>query len=672
MVLSACGAQGTPAAATPQIIEKTVMVEGTPQTVVVTATPEAAQPVEFKSKDPTTFVMLEWGGGPDTLDPAYDYETAGSEVIQNVFDTLVFYKREKVNELVPMLATELPTVDNGGISADGKTYTFKIRQGVKFHDGADMTPSDVAFTMQRGLLQGGTSSPQWLMFEPLMGSLGGNNDITDLLDPDGSKGLADNREGLQQEDPAALKEVCEKVKAAVVADDAAGTVVFNLAQSWGPFLVTLAGSWAAVVDQEWIAANGGWDGNCDTWQNFYGVTSEELNKGKLGTAPNGTGPYMLETWTPSQEIVLKANENYWATEPIWEGGPSGAPVLKTVIIKQIDETSTRFAAMKAGDGDFISHGSPADWPQLDTLTGVSCENDGTCTATETAEQPLQKFVNLVSAARTDAFFAFDVDTSGGNNFIGSGKLDGNGIPSNFFSDAHVRKAFAYCFDWETYIADVLQGQAKQAPNVMKPGEPGYDENTPMYTYDPAKCEEEFKASTWTSADGKSLWDTGFRMTLAFNTGNTARQTIAQIFQTNISAVNPNFVIEVTGLPWAAFLAAQRAKKLPFFVVGWQEDIPDPHNWLFPYAGKGGSYSGRQNLPPEMLDQFAAIIDAGVHEPDPAKRTAIYQEFNQLYYDNVPTILLANGFLQYYMQRWVKGYYFNPLYGFLYYYALSKE
>ena len=94
--------------------------------------------------------------------------------------------------------------------------------------------------------------------------------------------LADNREALQKEDPAKLKEVCDKVTAAVVADDAAGTVVFNLAQAWGPFLVTLAGSWAGIVDKKWIGENGGWDGNCDTWQNFYGVTSEELNKGKLG------------------------------------------------------------------------------------------------------------------------------------------------------------------------------------------------------------------------------------------------------------------------------------------------------------------------------------------------------------------------------------------------------
>ncbi len=665
VVLSACGS----AAATPVVIEQTKIVNGTPQTIVITATPENQVPTEFKSKDPSTFVVSTFGE-PDTLDPALAYDNASGEILQNTYDTLVFYKRESFTELIPQLAMEVPSGENGGISADGKTYTFKIRTGVKFHNGDELTPTDVAYTFQRGVLFGGSTSPQWLFAEPILGSTN-NNDITDQLDPDGSKGLMDNREALAKEDPAALKATCQKVVDAIVPDNAAGTVTFHLAQPWGPFLVTLAGTWGSIQDQKWVSTNGGWDGSCDTWQKFYGMTSSELAATPLGTQENGTGPFKLDHWTPTEEVALAANENYWRTEPAWEGGPTGAATLKKVIIKSMDEFSTRLASFQAGDADFVQVGSQADWPQMDSITGELCDpKSGECQPGPKPASSVRGYHGLDTITRTDAFLNFEVDTTGGNNFIGSGQVDGNGIPANFFSDVHIRKAFAYCFDYETYIKDVQQGEGFQAYNVMLKGQIGDDPNGPHYTYDADKCAEEFKASTWKSADGKSLWDTGFRMTIAYNTGNTSRQTVAEIFQNSISAINENFVIETTGLPWAAYLKAYQAGKLPMFVIGWIEDIPDPHNWTFTYTL--GAYGSKQGLPTELKNQFRPIVQQGAGETDPQKRAETYKQFNQLFYDQVPTVLLSQAYTRHYEQRWVKGYYSNPIYSNFYYYALSKQ
>jgi peptide/nickel transport system substrate-binding protein len=78
------------------------------------------------------------------------------------------------------------------------------------------------------------------------------------------------------------------------------------------------------------------------------------------------------------------------------------------------------------------------------------------------------------------------------------------------------------------------------------------------------------------------------------------------------------------------------------------------------------------MPKELLDQFQPIIDAGVHETDPAKRAEIYKQLNQLFYDNVPTILGANSLTRHYEQRWVNGYYYNPIYGDFYFYPFSKK
>lgn len=186
-------------------------------------------PAALVAPDPTTYTLVTFGD-IDTMDPALAYDTASSAIIMNVLEGLIFFNREKMTEYVPVLATEIPSVDNGGISADGKTYVFKIRQGVKFHNGNDLTPSDFAYTFVRGLLQSDPNGPQWLLIEPIMGYASG--DITEEIG-----------EGAYAGDAAALKEnatpeelvaVCEKAKAAVVADDAAGTLTFNLAQPWVP------------------------------------------------------------------------------------------------------------------------------------------------------------------------------------------------------------------------------------------------------------------------------------------------------------------------------------------------------------------------------------------------------------------------------------------------------
>ena len=160
------------------------------------------------------------------------------------------------------------------------------------------------------------------------------------------------------------------------------------------------------------------------------------------------------------------------------------------------------------------------------------------------------------------------------------------------------------------------------------------------------------------------------MTIGYNTGNTGRQTVAQIFQSDISQVNPKFVVSAQGLEWSNYLTAYQHSKLPFFILGWQEDIPDPHNWVFTYSL--GAFGGKQGMPQSLKDQFAPLVTQGAHETDPVKRAAIYKQFNQMFYDNVPTILLAQATARFYFQRWVNGYYTNPLTSDLLYYTLSKS
>jgi peptide/nickel transport system substrate-binding protein len=649
MILAACGTGST------QTVEP-----ASETTVEETEAPVAAA----TSKDPTTLVVLRYAE-PDTLDPALDYETAGAEIIRNIYDPLLFYKAGDPSQFIPMLATDWT------ISEDGLTYTFTIRDGVKFQDGSDMTVEDVAFSFQRNLLFGGPDGPMALMAEPFLGV--GNVDITYLIDP----ALYGDRAGLQVVDPAVLKSTCETVKSKIVADPATSTVTMTLANSWGPFLQTIGQNWAVVMSKAWTAANGGWDGSCDTWQQYYAISSAE---DPLTSIAMGTGPFVLDHWTPGEEIVLVRHENYWRTEPMWEGesGGGGPAKLARIVIRTVNEWGTRFSMLQAGDAD-LAIVNPDAWSQADEFVGVTCTMDPSDPATysnptceKTSDQPLTVWAGAPRPAIDIMCMNEEIDTNNNSNpYMGSGVLDGNGIPADFFADEHIRKAFNYCYDWDTVISDAFGGNGFQPTSLLLPGMVGYSADDPHYTYDPAKCEEEFKASTLTNAAGQTVWDKGFFMIGVFNIGNTGRQTALQVLAAGLKAVNPKFRLESVAMPWPTINRELRAHRLPLTSIGWLEDIHDPHNWYGPFVIS--QYGVFNSVPAEewgLLDK----VNTAVMESDPVVRAEKNKEINQIIYDHAPYIIGVARNIRQYLQPWVKGYYYNPLIGdnLFYFYPMWKE
>ena len=104
-------------------------------------------------------------------------------------------------------------------------------------------------------------------------------------------------------------------------------------------------------------------------------------------------------------------------------------------------------------------------------------------------------------------------------YIGSGLLDGEGIPVDFFADEHVRKSFCQAFNYDVYIADALQGQGVQRGSPVVEGLYGYWEDTPMYSYCLTAAVSEMQQA-W----GGDAWDNGFKFTLLYNAGNLPRKT----------------------------------------------------------------------------------------------------------------------------------------------------
>jgi len=236
LVIAACQPQVETVEVT-RVVESTVVetvtVEGEPvevtrvvtETVVETVTVEVpveeeTAPTEFTAPDNTTFRNITYGD-IDTLDPALAYDTASAQVIQNVMEPLIYYNHTDPNSYVPVLAEEVPNLENGLISEDGQTYTFHIREGITFHNGSTLEPHDVAYSFQRGLLQSDPNGPQWLLLEPILG-YSNCFDISEGIQPDCS--LAGDKETLLAGATVEqLLEVCTTVQNAIVADDAAGT-----------------------------------------------------------------------------------------------------------------------------------------------------------------------------------------------------------------------------------------------------------------------------------------------------------------------------------------------------------------------------------------------------------------------------------------------------------------
>jgi peptide/nickel transport system substrate-binding protein len=616
--------------------------------------PEVEEQPSLDMKNSDTFVVITGAGEPETMDPHWTYETAGSAVQNNIYEAVVWFNKERTDEFVPVLST------GWEVNEAGDVWTFNIRDGVTFHEGGTLEPHDVAYSMHRALLQDRIDGPHWMTHEAFFGLFS----IEDL-----AIAVADDPEATYENlSEDVLAETCELVKSAIAYDDTAGTVTYKLNRPTPWFMAILANSFAgAIVDKEWMIENGDWDDDCNTWTQLHDPAAEDSI---LYQVTNGTGPYKLDHWIPGEEIVLVANDDYWRTEPIWEGGPSGVASIPRVLMKNIDEWGTRLAMFEAGDADFIYVPSTFR-SQIADDAGLVCYDESGEWRCEEGAGYYKMYRDLPQPAMTPAQFNWQINTEGGNPFIGSGELDGNGVPPDFFSDEHVRKAFNYCFDFDAVIHDAMGGEGIQAQGPIIAGMMGYREGeAPLFYYDMAKCEAEFK-----EAFGGELWESGFYMQLAYNIGNEVRRIASEIIKAGVESVNPDFTVEVVGMPWPVLLNSRRAQRLPIYVGGWLEDFHDPHNWVHPFLHSQGAYGRVINMSEDVAEMFDGMIEEAASYTTVEERRPLYEEIQLLAQEYAVVLWMYQGVARYHLQDWIYNVYYNPAYShpiYSYIYALEKH
>jgi peptide/nickel transport system substrate-binding protein len=596
---------------------------------------------------------------PDTLDPHVDYTAAGAGVLHNVYETLVTYDQANPAKFAPLLAEYVP---EAVAAADGSvTYTFIIPDGIKFQQGGEVSAEDVAYSLWRSALLGrtdrvgsifeaATRTPGFLLLDALFGV-----DDAALLVDAGGKFVGDP-EFLRMAKAGALQAACQQVKSAITFDNLGRSVTLKLPRPYAPLLSVLATPGTSILSKQWLSAQGEWNGDCQTWQYFYGLspTAEPLR-----AQANGTGPYQLDHWTPGAEIVLTANAGY----------RQGPPKIDRVEIKTIENFDQRLQLLRARAADLIEAGTPDQLARLDQLVREQCDLNGQCDVSN-FNGLLRRYADRSSIVRHNVFFNFALPK--GSPYAGSGQLDGQGVPLNFFADVHVRRAFNACFDRSAFITDTLAGQGEVPRAITLSDQPGYA-GSPTVDFDLARCAEEFKAAAFKTQDELTLWDTGFAMQLPYRDGDAVQQAVVDQLAQNIAQLSAKFVITPVSISTLDWLRELRAGQLPLAAVGWQEDIHDPHNWYRPYLLD--TYAARFNLPNDLAQKYQALIDQGVSESDSGARAATYAALNAALNEDAALILLPTGsnrrYEPVYLKGWLNGLSMNPLLplpGYVYEYA----
>jgi peptide/nickel transport system substrate-binding protein len=425
------------------------------------AKPEAAPKAEATAakviKNPDTLIRVAYGT-VDSLDPAKAYDNVSGGCIQNVYENLIFYKGSSTEEFVPVLATQVPSAANGLITNGGKTYRFPIRKGVKFHSGSTLTPEGVAYSFKRNLVTDVDGGPMWMLFEPLFGTYGSRDD-----------------------DGKVVLTLAELDQAIQVQGD---SVVFNLKAPFAPFLAILAYNCNVIVDKDFIIAKGGWNG---TQADIARANNPEAGKETLYEIASGTGPHKLGRYDKAVEVVFERFDGYW--------GPKAA--LAKGIYRIVEEWSTRKLMLLQGDVDSALV-DPQYYEEMNK------------------EPELTVYKDLTTLGNRGINFNMAIPTND-NPYIFSAKLDGKGIPSDFFADKNVRLAFTYAFDFNTYNKEIIKFNGIPAATPICSGLPYFNKDLKAYPFDLKKSEEYFKKA-W----GGKVWANGFEFDMPSTRNEVSR------------------------------------------------------------------------------------------------------------------------------------------------------
>ena len=522
------------------------------------------------------------------IDPIYaDDQYSGNESSRVYEGLLQYHYLKRPYVLVPNLADAMPKVEDAGA-----TYTFKLKQGVLFHDdpafketqgkGRELTANDVVYSFMR-LADPKNASPGWWVLD---GKIKGLNDWREQASKAGKADYARPVEGLKPIDRYTLQ--------------------IKLTAPSAQFLYALAMPLTGVVPREAVEAYG----------------KEFINHGV------GTGPFRLKEFNGNSKMVYLRNPTYrkevYPTEGEASDRASGLledagkpiPFVDQVVVQVMEESQPRWLNFLSGKLDYSV--IPKDnFQQAMAPTGK-----------DVSDELKSKNIRLIVSPGLDiTHTSFNM----ADPLLGKNKL--------------LRQALSVAYDDVPAIELFYNGRALAAQGPIPPGIEGYDSTfkNPYRQFNLAKAKELLAKAGF--PEGKGLEPLEY----ATLSDSTSRQ-MNEYAQKAFGAIGVR--LKINTYSWPEFQAAVKNKRGQIWSFAWGADYPDAENFLQLFYSK--NVSPGPNDSNYSNPEFDRLYEQALKLQDSPARTALYKKMVALVVEDCPWIFGVHRLGYMLTQPWLKN------------------
>lgn len=474
-------------------------------------------------------VTVSYVQEPDTLSALYTTMWFSTNII-DLYLTPPWFIDNNLNP-VPVQVTEIPSVENGGLSADGTVLTMKLRDDITWSDGEPITADDYVFTYEMLMAESNTVSSRYPW----------DTKVASVEAPDPQ------------------------------------TVVVNFKEPFAPWLVQLYTATPAIpahILRPVFEAEG------------------TLDTAEFNRAPSvSSGPFVFSQWETGSFLSFVRNDNYFG----------GAPKLDEIFFRIVPDDATQNASLVAGDADI--------GPFLTYADAVDLENQGLV-------------IDITPSGYNEAWF-LNVNPEKGHPAL---------------QDVNVRRALALAFNRQKIVDDLLLGKTRVAASYWE-GTPYTRPDAKPYPYDPEQAAKLLDEAGWVDSNGDGTRDKdGVELELRYIANQRQiRKDIQAVVQQDFAALGIKIDIFNYDNFFDSYGEGGPAATGQFDIAEWSQNpaFPDPDSSVFscteiPSETKpeGSNWTGYCNQ--TVTDLLAKQLQT----TDTTARTAIFQQIDQILYDDV--------------------------------------